>query len=116
MSYKKLLENLKALPPEQRILAAERYIYENDQGEEECGCVLGKGLPQLREFFKLRNTKHIDAFLFSRADLEGMTVNEALLVQGENDSFGFRKNDRHIREARYKYMIEWLEQRVGEEK
>jgi hypothetical protein len=130
MSYKKALESLEALPPEQRKLGAE--FYENANGDR---CVIGTLLPEFAiEALKCdrvdaagfaANSRRIGALLYpaySSSELLrrllvdglsklGLTAGEAGTLQALND----RNSHSESQEERYLRVVEWLRQQVPNE-
>lgn len=125
MSYRRLLENLLALPPEEQQLTTGKYIFYDAQGSPICGCVLGKGLPGIRKLINagsIGNGFGIGAMWLeiSRNQrepvLEGLTRQEAIEVQMENDNYKAYTNlDPGVRRERYAHMIDWLQAKVRSE-
>jgi hypothetical protein len=125
VSYKKILENLKNLPEGERFLAMNMYYFFNSDGKRECGCALGKGLPDLfknRDPFEktpsgMLNELDIESFLISVGVgvLEGMTPGEAIMLQRMNDRYRYDGSDDEPenslinRHARYLFTVNWLE-------
>jgi hypothetical protein len=143
MSYKKILERLETLPPEERLLARFNYVFYEDD-KPSCGCAVGKALKSVRDYKLLHRlkTKTADsgfgALVFSgledlwRPIAEEMneleiSFSEILRLQHENDWFCSSEhkgngpdgepdddNSRIARRERYNYIIGWLKKHVGD--
>lgn len=129
MSYKKILENLKAVPENEKLLACHVYYYFNSDGHRECGCALGKGLPNLLKgkdlFARVSDQWDYSAVTYNQLNIatlfrvtleeafEGLTIEEACMLQKMNDSYSWDSDvpDNALinRHARYVFIVNWLE-------
>lgn len=141
MSYKKALEILKSLPPEQQLLACGTYKFFDRDGKAVCGCAVGKILPNF-----YNNLKQLDSMLglgieelwdssgegkdpILTQDLRDaeLTYDELDDLQTVNDTYlgrtsGYKDekyfclpedNSESARKARYKHVVQWMEKKIA---
>lgn len=136
MSFKRALEVLKSLPPEEQVLAAGVYkFYDGDKAV--CGCAVGKILPTFyteigpKDSIISEGTNDLMDYLQGSAEMMqelhdlDLSYGELDDLQNENDQFMGRDwmsvngrnrdedNSEQARKERYKHVIKWLEEQIA---